>query len=175
VHRNRTFLVVDDSESDQFLIEMALRKSGVTGPIRAVYDGSEAIAYLMGEEKYSDREEYPFPSFAIIDLNMPKVDGFAVLEHILKNPEWPVIPRVVFTASRDPDDIKKSYMLGASSYHVKPITLQGLCEQLKILYDYWMTCVIPEADASGRQLITRSKGKLGERFPQPGGATQTKC
>jgi CheY-like chemotaxis protein len=105
---------------------------------------------------------------------MPNGDGFAVLEHLKANPQWAVIPAVVLTASMDPDDIKKSYLLGASCYHVKPPDCAALCKQLKILHDYWMTCRIPEVDATGRQAPTQSKGKLGERFPQLSGGTQTR-
>jgi hypothetical protein len=84
------------------------------------------------------------------------------------NPEWAVIPTIVFSASADLDDIKKAYMLGASSYHVKPRTLGAMVHQMLVLHSYWMTCEVPEVDVSGRQLRTQSKGKLGERFPQPG-------
>lgn len=75
--------------------------------------------------------------------------------------------RVVFTSSDDLDDIKKSYMLGASSYHVKPMTMDKLREHLKILHDYWMTCETPAVGRTGRRLHTESAGKLGERFSQP--------
>ena len=97
---------------------------------------------------------------------MPGADGFAVLEHLKNNPEWAVIPTVVLTSSRDLDDIKKAYMLGASSYHVKPGSPAELRRQLKVLHDYWVTCEVPEVDATGRQVSTDSRGKLGERFAQ---------
>jgi hypothetical protein len=57
-------------------------------------------------------------------------------------------------------------MLGASSYHVKPISPDSLRRLLKVLHDYWMTCEVPEVDSTGRQLRTESEGKLGERFAQ---------
>jgi two-component system response regulator len=171
---HKTILVVEDEKGDQFLIKRAFRKIGVTGPIHAVSNGSEAIAYLMGEGKYSDREQFAFPTFIMTDLKMPEGDGFAVLEHLKRNPEWASIPTVVLTASRDSDDIKKSYLLGASSYHVKPNDYQALCKQLKILHDYWMTCQVPEVDVSGMQLSTESEGKLGQRFSQPSGGIQTR-
>jgi CheY-like chemotaxis protein len=109
---------------------------------------------------------YAYPTFITTDLNMPGTDGFAVLEHLKKNPEWAIIPTVVLTASRDLDDIKKAYMLGATSYHVKPGSFDELRQQLKVLHDYWMTCEIPQVDSTGRQLHTDSVGKLGERYAQ---------
>jgi CheY-like chemotaxis protein len=164
--RESTILVVDDDPNDLFLIERAFRAIGVKGPIHTVIGGLEALAYIMGEGEFVDRDVYAYPTFIMTDLKMPGADGFAVLEHLKKNPEWAVIPTVVFSSSNDRDDIKKSYMLGASSYHVKPNSSAELRRQLKVLHDYWMTCEVPEVDRTGRQLHTESHGKLGERFPQ---------
>jgi CheY-like chemotaxis protein len=163
-----TIMVVEDDPNDQVLIERAFRAVGVTNPIQVVTDGAEAIAYMMGEGKYSDRQKYAYPTFVITDLKMPRNDGFAVLEFLKSNPEWKVIPTIVLSASSDLDDIKKAYMLGASSYHIKPQSPDGLREQLKIINAYWITCQVPEVDVTGKQLLTDSEGKLGERFPQVG-------
>lgn len=163
-----TILVVEDDPNDQFLIERAFRQIGVTDPIQIVRDGEEAIAYMMGEGKFTDRKTFAYPTFIITDLKMSGADGFAVLEFLKGNPEWRVIPTVVLSASSDLDDIKKSYMLGASSYHVKPHRAGELRKQLEIINAYWMTCQVPEVDTTGKQVRTDSKGKLGERFPQPG-------
>ena len=163
-----TILIVEDDRNDQFLIVQAFKAIGVTDPIQVVGDGAEAIAYMMGKGKYSDRKKFAYPTFVITDLKMPKGDGCAVLEFLKNNPEWKVIPTIVLSASADRDDIKKSYMLGASSYHVKPQTTEALRNQLAVINAYWMTCQVPEVDVTGKQLHTDSGGKLGERFPQPG-------
>lgn len=164
-----TIMIVDDDPNDLILIERAFRDIGVKDPIHTINGGREAIAYMMGEGKFSDRNLYAYPTFITTDLKMPGADGFAVLEHLKKNPEWSVIPTVVLTSSRDLDDIKKAYMLGASSYHVKPSSPEELHRQLKVLHDYWVTCEVPQVDSTGRQLRTDSAGKLGERFAQPAG------
>ncbi len=164
---NSTILIVDDDPNDLRLIEEAFRAVGVKEPIHGLTGGQQAIDYMMGHGKYADRQTYAYPTFITIDLKMPGADGFAVLEHLNKNPEWAIIPTVILSGSRDRDDIKKAYMLGASSYHLKPGTLEGLRQQLKVLHDYWVTCEVPEVDSTGHQLETNSKGKLGERFAQP--------
>jgi CheY-like chemotaxis protein len=163
-----TILIIDDSEDDQFLIKNAFKKIGVTDPIHLLDDGVQAIEYMMGEGKYADRLKFAYPTFILTDLKMPRKDGFAVLEFLKQNPEWAVIPTIVLSASTDLDDIKKAYMLGASSYHVKPRTYGALMHQMLVLHAYWMTCEVPAVDISGRQLRTNSEGKLGERFPQAG-------
>jgi CheY-like chemotaxis protein len=169
-----TILVVEDESHDQLMIEKAFRDLGLTGPILFADNGHEAIKYLMGEGKFADRTQYPFPTFIMTDLKMPRSDGFDVLQHLKANPGWAVIPTVVLSSSSDPDDIRTAYSLGASAYHVKPQSFDQLRSRLKILHDYWMTCEIPEVDASGKQVLTAAKGKLGERFPQPRQSTQTR-
>src|SRR5687767_8618116 len=162
-HYYSTIMVVDDDPNDLFLIERGFRAIGVKDPIHTINGGLEAIAYMKGEGKYADRTAYPYPTFISTDLKMPGADGFAVLQHLKENPEWAVIPTMVLTSSKDLDDIKKAYMLGASSYHLKPSKTEDLRHQLKVLHDYWMTCEVPEVDSTGRQLRTDSVGKLGER------------
>lgn len=167
--KNATFtiLVVDDDENDQLMIRRTFQKISNVATIQSARNGEEAIAYMMGEGKFSDREQYKYPSFIMTDLKMPRADGFAVLEFLKGNPMWRIIPAVVLSASKDLDDIKKAYMLGASSYHVKPSDLVALHKLLELLYQYWMSCEVPQVDATGKQLQTESEGKLGERFVQP--------
>jgi CheY-like chemotaxis protein len=121
---------------------------------------------MRGDGKFADRLLYAYPTFITTDLKMPGADGFAVLEYRRDHSEWAVIPTVVLTSSSDLDDIKKAYMLGATSYHVKPSSPEDLRRQLKVLHDYWITCEVPEVDITGRRLLTDSQGKLGERFVQ---------
>ena len=144
-----TILVAEDDGNDREMIKVAFGGVGLTGAVHFVNDGREAIAYMMGEGKYSDRAQHPYPTFVITDLKMPHVSGLEVLAHLKANPAFAVIPTVVLPASSAPDDIKKSYALGASSYHVKPHSFSELRSQLKILHDYWMTCEVPEVSTFG--------------------------
>ena len=158
--------MVEDDPDDQALISLAFRQNGVTTDIQCLKGGEEAIAYLKGDGEYSDRARFPYPSFIMTDLKMPVGDGLSILEHLKSVPEWSIIPTVVFSASLDPDDIKKAYMLGASSYHVKPAQFEEMRRVLKVLHDYWLQCEIPQVDINGKRVKTDSRGKLGERFPQ---------
>jgi CheY-like chemotaxis protein len=168
-----TILVVEDDSNDQFMLMRGFKKIGVTTPIHVVNNGLEAISYMMGEGKFANRAEFAYPTFIMTDLKMPGADGFAVLEFLKGNPEWAVIPTIVFSASSDLDDIKKAYMLGASSYHIKPGSPDDLAHQIQVLHAYWITCEVPLVDRSGKQLHTESRGKLGERFLQPEDDTST--
>jgi CheY-like chemotaxis protein len=163
---NGTILLVDDDPHFLMFIEHVLRRNGLKAPIQLAHNGEEAIAYLLGEGKFSDRKIYSYPAFVMTDLNMPKADGFAVLQYLRKHPECAIVPTIVLSSSSDSDDIKKAYLLGANSYHVKPMGLAKLGELMKVLHDYWMTCECPEVDSFGHQTPTNGSGKLGERIAQ---------
>lgn len=159
-----TILVIEDNATDQRLIQTSFRSIGVTDPIHYVKSGKEAIKYMMGEGEFADRAKFAYPTFVLTGLHMEDGDGLAVLEFLKTNPEWAIIPTIVLSRSADLDDIKSSYLLGASSYHVKPANQEGMTHLLLILHAYWMTCEVPEVDRSGRQLTTDDRGKLSERF-----------
>ncbi len=162
--RNPTILVIEDKATDQVLIKKAFSTVGVSDPIHFLKSGKEAIAYMMGEGEFGEREKFAYPTFILSDLHMPDGDGFSVLEFLKGNPQWAVIPTIIVSKSRDLDDIKTAYLLGASSYHVKPATQTAMTHLMLILHAYWMTCEVPEVDESGRQLLTNDRGKLSERF-----------
>jgi len=165
---NPTILIVDDDPNDLLLIQAAFKAVGVTSHIQTATSGHQAVAYLKGEGIYASRSTYPYPDFVLTDLKMPGLDGFAVLEHLKLNPESAIIPTVIFSGSQDNDDIKKAYLLGASSYHVKPSAPGALRALVKALHDYWMLCEAPEVDRHGKQLESDGSHKLGERFTTPG-------
>jgi CheY-like chemotaxis protein len=157
---------VDDSHEDQLLIVRALRNFW-SHPIYWVESGNEAIRYLNGDGRFGNRREFPYPTMIMTDLKMSDGDGFDLLYNLKRNPLWAVIPTVILSGSSDTDDIKKAYELGASCYLTKPNNYTALERLMGKLVDFWMECEVPEIDASGRMLLTKSAGKLGERFPSP--------
>jgi CheY-like chemotaxis protein len=168
---NPTIVIIQDKSIDTNLIAHAFKKIGVSDRIHFLSGGREAIAYMMGEGEFADRNRFAYPTFVVTDLHMSDGDGFSILEFLKTNPEWAIIPTIVLSASKDLDDIKSSYLLGASSYHIKPDSLTGMTHLMLILHAYWMTCEVPEVDRTGRQLHTDDRGKLSERFKHRTGLT----
>ena len=132
----RTVLLVDDNEDDVFLMHRAFKKAEFTFPVQQARNGEEAIAYLKGEGVYSNREEYPVPSMMLLDLNMPKKNGFEVLAWIKTRPELQGLRVVVTTASTRPEDVTRAYDLGATSFLVKPSALAELGAMVRTLRDF---------------------------------------
>jgi len=164
-----SILVVDDDLNDLMFIEKAFRMIGVTDPIHAVNGGREALAYLRGEGKYADRETYAYPTFILTDLKMPDTDGFKVLKFLQDHPEKAVTPTVVLTGSNNVDDVRKAYLLGATSYHVKPVSPEKLRQLVKVLHEYWLTSEVPSFDRTGSSLPSAGNGGVVEKLLQAAG------
>ena len=130
-------LVAEDEENDVFLLRRALQKGGSEQPLYWVPDGEEAIAYLRGDGKYADRQQYPFPMTLITDLKMPRKSGFELLQWIKEHPSCSVIPAIVLTSSSEPSDISEAYRLGANAYMVKPLAAEEWQEMMKCAVEFW--------------------------------------
>ncbi len=143
MNRNLTILVAEDDENDLLLLKRAFLKNGITNPTHLSPDGADACAYLKGEGVYSDREKYPFPSIIITDLKMPKFSGFEILEWLKNHPNCHVIPVIVLSASRQEEDVKKAYQLGANAFLNKPSTYPELEKLVRVVADFWNLCEKP--------------------------------
>lgn len=137
--KETAILIVEDNEDDVFLMERALKAAKVTSLFRVVSDGEEATRYLSGQGQYADRAKFPFPGVVFLDLKLPYMSGFEVLEWKQKNTELPPTIVIVITSSNELTDLKRAYLLGASSYLVKPPTAQQLVDIMEAFRLYWMT------------------------------------
>ena len=135
---SRAILLVEDNEDDVFLMERALEKAGISNPMLVAEDGQEAIDYLSGEGKFSDRAKYPIPALIFLDLKLPVKRGLEVLGWIREKPEFETLVVIVLTSSNEPSDLANAYRLGANSYVVKPPTATQLVDMAKAFKWYWL-------------------------------------
>ena len=131
-------LVADDDENDIKLLRRAFQKAGIDTPIAAVRDGEEAINYLQGDKPYADRDTFPIPALLLLDLKMPRTDGFEVLEWLRQQSGLKQMLVVVMTSSDEPQDIDRAYDLGANSFVKKPSDFTSLTTISQKLHDYWL-------------------------------------
>ena len=143
-----TVLVVEDDPYDLKLILRAIEKAGILNPVQTVEDGAAAIDYLAGVSPYDDRRDVPLPVLMLLDLKLPKKNGFEVLEWLRAQPKLKRLPVVLLTSSAETSDINKAYDLGASSYLVKPVGTKALVNLLKTVELYWLiTNTKPDLEA----------------------------
>jgi len=136
-------LVVDDSANDTFLLEQAFKKAAAPSRLHAAQDGIEARAYLKGEGEFSDRAVHPFPDIVLLDLNMPRMNGFEFLEWLRDDPECECLVVYVLSASARDGDVQRAYELGANSYVVKPSRMDELVSFVAALHQWHRFTVLP--------------------------------
>lgn len=117
----------------------AFREARLKNNITVARNGQEALDYLFGRDKYSDRTQYPMPNLILLDLKMPGIDGFEVLRQIKGTEFLKRIPVVILTSSKEEGDRALSYDIGANSYLLKPVSFDGFTDVVKKIGDYWFT------------------------------------
>jgi CheY-like chemotaxis protein len=136
-------LLVDDNPADVDLTSDVLGKSKGRFHVSAVGDGEEAILFLRRAGRYADA---PSPDLIVLDLNLPRKDGRAVLSEVKSDPDLARIPVVVFTTSQASSDVNRSYELGANCYLRKPGNLSEFVEVVQSMADFWLSfaCLPPK-------------------------------
>jgi len=132
-----SILIADDDAQDTMLVQIAAERAALGLRLETVRDGEEAIDYLLGRERYADRQAHPFPKMMLLDLKMPRLNGFDVLDFVRRQPGLKQLPVVIFSSSDDPKDIRRAYDSGANSYLCKPHSNGDLSALLKALEEYW--------------------------------------
>ena len=136
-------LVAEDDADDRFLLETAFAENGFKGKLEFVENGVELLEYLRNL-KIDANNDHPLPGFILLDLNMPKKDGREVLKEIKEDPRFKKIPVIVFTTTKNENEINRCYELGANTYVVKPVGFENLVKTIEDIRSYWFsTAQIP--------------------------------
>jgi len=134
----KSILLVEDNPDDIDLTIRALMKNNIVAEIDIVTDGAEALDYLFGRGLYSGRKVYIVPHLVLLDIKLPKIDGFTVLRQIRENSITRLIPVVILTTSNEESDIRNGYQLGANSYIRKPVSFERFMDVVKEIGIYWL-------------------------------------
>ena len=128
-----TIMLVEDDEGHRLLIRENLRAGGIVNEITELHDGQEAIDYLARRGRYQDPATSPRPGLILLDIKMPRADGFAVLEKIKADPQLRLIPVLMLTSTDDQTEVNRCYALGANSYVIKPVRYEEFQDRIKAL------------------------------------------
>ncbi|MFH1563383.1 MAG: response regulator [Nitrospirota bacterium] len=137
-------LLVEDNEDDILIIQRAFKKTKVINELYVVRDGQEGLDFILHEGIYAQTKP-PTPGLILLDINMPKMNGFQVLERIKAHPIYKIIPVIMLTVSDRDEDIAKSYQNGATSYITKPMNFEDFVKVIEHFEIYWsLVSKIPE-------------------------------
>lgn len=131
-------LFAEDDPADVELTLLAFEKHHLANRVVVVRDGAEVLDYVFRRGEYADREPGTDPQLILLDLKMPKVDGFEVLRQVKADPRTRSIPVIVLSSSRDDKDLASAYALGANSYIGKPVDFDEFVRIVGQLGLYWL-------------------------------------
>ncbi len=142
---NHTILIAEDDADDRFLLQTAFEEKGYSDQIDFVENGIDLINYLSDIRNAKEGEKN-YPGFILLDLNMPKKDGRAVLKEMKQHPDYKKIPVIIFTTTKNENEVRRCYELGANTYVVKPVSFDALLNVVEVIRSYWLnTAMIPSA------------------------------
>ena len=131
-------LILDDEASDQSVLTRGLRKLGVQNPILCLEEGRDAIHYFQGEPPYDDRTKFPLPSILFLDLKLPAITGWDVLDWLRGTSSQHEPWTFVYSDPRDVGAVRELYVRGADSFLRKPVTDVDLAALLHHFPKPWM-------------------------------------
>ena len=135
---DKVILLVEDNADDEVLTLRALKKNNIRNEVVIARDGSEALDYLFGTGVHADRDLKVMPQIILLDLKLPKVDGFEVLHRVRSNEATKLLPVVILTTSNEDQDRIRGYGLGANSFVRKPVEFDKFIEAVRQLGLYWL-------------------------------------
>jgi CheY-like chemotaxis protein len=130
-------LLVEDNEADVKITLRAFEKANLTHKIYVARDGQEALDFVRNQGNFQDKDKYPKPDLILLDIKMPKVDGFGVLKELKSDLNYSYIPIIILTSSKNEEDIMRSYQGGAASFIPKPVKYEDFLEVVSIINSYW--------------------------------------
>lgn len=140
-----SILIVEDDAGHARLIEKNLKRAKISNRITRVENGQEALDFLLSEGSFEGVER-PSPLLVLLDLNMPVLDGYQVLERMKANPDTKKIPVVVLTTTDDAREVTRCYQLGCSVYITKPVDYDSFCEAIQQLGFFMSIVTVPNGE-----------------------------
>jgi CheY-like chemotaxis protein len=136
-----TILMADDDPEDRMLTLEAFQAAHLGNRVRFVEDGVELMDYLQRRGQYADPASSPRPNILLLDLNMPRKNGWEALKEIRADPNLATLRVVILTTSRAEEDIYRGYASSVASYITKPVTFEALLNVIKVFKEYWLEIV----------------------------------
>lgn len=137
--RRAVVLLVEDDADHAFLAKQALLDAHVLIDLHHVERGDQALAFLRGQPPYVDA---PRPDLVLLDLHLPRVSGYEVMESIARDPSLSTLKVVVLTSSADPSDVQRINALGCHSFITKPLGFVELSAVIRKIANYWLELVV---------------------------------
>ena len=136
--REEVILLVEDNPDDELMTRRVLEKNNLCNELVIARDGEQALDYLFGTGSYKGRDTSVMPQLILLDLMLPKVDGFEVLERVRSDERTSQLPVVILTSSPEELACAEGFVRGANSCVRKPVDFLEFHAAVQELGMYWM-------------------------------------
>ena len=136
-HKSVNILLVENNDADIKITLRAFNKAKSKNNIYVVEDGQKVLDFVYHKGEYQDEEKFPRPDLILLDIKLPNLDGFQVLEKIKSDTQYNFIPVIMLTTSKHEEDIAKSYRNGASGFIQKPVNYENFIKMIDGFNFYW--------------------------------------
>ncbi|MFC2078430.1 response regulator [Candidatus Bipolaricaulota bacterium] len=140
-----SILIVEDDDGHARLIAKNLKRAGISNSVTRVENGREALDFLFSEGAFEGKER-PSPLLVLLDLNMPVMDGYQVLEKMKADPRTQKVPVVVLTTTDDSREVTRCYELGCSVYITKPVEYESFSAAIQQLGLFMSIVTVPNGE-----------------------------
>ena len=140
---DKNIMLIEDNPDDRDLTIRELKKNNILNPVTVVSNGAEALTMLLGD----DHRDQDNPALILLDLKLPKVDGLEVLRRIRADERTRLVPVLVLTSSKQEEDLRAAYDLGANGYVRKPVTFSEFGEAVHTVGLFWLLLNQPPPDS----------------------------
>ena len=147
--KKKWILMAEDDNNDAELIQRMLTDKASHVELVRAKDGAEALDCLYHRNRFKSFDHGP-PALVLLDLNMPRVNGFEVLQQVKSDPELKAVPITVFTSSKETADLVRCYQLGANAYLVKPVDFGHLLETVQEIIRFWINFNEPSPNVTAK-------------------------
>lgn len=172
MHQPAPILLVEDNDDDAFMIRRAFEKAQILNPLHLAHTGEQALAYLKGEGLFADRAQFPLPELLLLDLRLPGMDGFAVLNWLRQQPAFQQLRVVVLTSSTDVRDVNLAFQFGANGFMLKPVDFLRFAEFSDALAGCWVW-MHPSHPIPQPVLSPEALAQVANSSPQPAAVQPT--
>lgn len=136
-------LLVEDSRTTAELFTFALKANKSSATIHAVHDGVEALEFLLGDASKSDGAHNPLPRLVLLDLHMPRLGGFEVLQRLRADERTRLLPVLILSSSDEESDRREAQRLGANGYIAMPVGFEESCAAIARVERDWLKADLP--------------------------------
>lgn len=157
---NKTILLVEDDPDDADLTLLVPKKYHIVNKVFVVHNGVEALDFLFCRNTYENRNPFDMPQLILMEIKLPGMNGLQVLRCLREDCRTRLLPVMIFTSSKEEEDMIESCKIGANSFVRKPVIFTQFVEAVRLLGFYWLALNEAPPNLKDEALLIQSSDQV---------------